>query len=474
MKPFSFCLCVVALMGGHAPWAQARAYTLDELVELAKVHNQGLAAGAQATAAIEARLSEARRSWQPSGELTSILAPSPNLTCNDPPQFVRDARPAGTSESEWRRQNCVGTNQSDFRLNVKDIGGILTRTTINLVQPIYTFGKISAGIDAARAGVAASRSREKALQGDLVFEIRRAYWGRKVAREVLDTLNDGLGYISDAEKTLTDNLKKGEGGSQEDRFRLLILHGEADARVLEAGRLSNLAGYGLRALIGAEAPADLEVDADELRASEVPVKELASYEDDARASRPELEALNRLVLAKQALAELERRKQLPDVVLIGSFTYAYSNSVDDPRNFFYSDPFNTRSVAVAAALRMPLDLGVKNARAALAQAEAEEIRHKRQEAQQGILFEVRRAHAEVVEARARSKILERTAKAGKGWITSVLQKQALGLAETRDFGDALGNFFQYRIRYLQSLFDVNVAVAALSRAVGTDITADKS
>ena len=85
----------------------------------------------------------------------------------------------------------------------------------------------------------------------------------------------------------------------------------------------------------------------------------------------------------------------------------------------------------------------------------------------GIALEVRKAHSEVTEAAARVEVVHKGEKAGKAWITAVSQNFAIGIAETRDFSDALTNFFAMRARYLQAVFDLNVAVATLERATGT-------
>ena len=54
---------------------------------------------------------------------------------------------------------------------------------------------------------------------------------------------------------------------------------------------------------------------------------------------------------------------------------------------------------------MPLDLGVKNARAAQLQAQAAETVLRRREALGGILFEVQRAYGELVEATQRLEVV---------------------------------------------------------------------
>jgi outer membrane protein TolC len=176
--------------------------------------------------------------------------------------------------------------------------------------------------------------------------------------------------------------------------------------------------------------------------------------------------LDHAVRAKRALADLERRREYPDLVLIANGTLAYAGGVDDPKNAFLNHYFNSSSVGIAAALRMQLDLGPRIARASRTRAEAEEIEFRRSDALGGILFEVRKAYGELTEAQARTEAVHKGERAGKAWISAVAQNFAVGLSEARDLSDALLAFFQMRARYLQSVFDLNVAASALARATG--------
>jgi outer membrane protein TolC len=117
---------------------------------------------------------------------------------------------------------------------------------------------------------------------------------------------------------------------------------------------------------------------------------------------------------------------------------------------------------------MQLDLGPKIARARRSAAEALEVEWRRSEAMGGILLEVRKAHAEVTEAAARVETMAKGEKAGKAWISAVAQNFAVGLAEARDLSDALVAFFGMRTRYLQAVFDLDVALSALTRATGSN------
>jgi outer membrane protein len=444
--------------------AQGKPYTLRELLDLAKKSNPGLAAGAQATAAVQAQVLEAKRSYYPTGELNSLLAQAPEIRCFD----------ANGQRSEQNCQNtgseAIGTGPSGFLTAIKP-AGVFTRTELKLIQPVYTFGKISAGVAAAEMGLKASQDRQTGLLADLELGIRKAFWGAKLAREILATLREGSGYLDQAQKKIEEELADGSGdASVTDRLRLRTMRAEIDARILEAKRGEDLALSGLRALIGPDAPAELEVDDAALDALPVSSRSLQQYEDAAIRSRPEVQALEHLVAAKRALADLEKRRLYPDLVLIGTAAYAYASSVDTPRNAFYNNPFHTMGAGIAAGFRMPLDLGVKSARATKLRAEAEESEQRRREALAGISFEVEKALTELNEAEERMKVVRKGEKAGKQWIAAIAQNLAVGLAEAKDFSDALLAFFQARVRCAQSVFDYNVAAAALTRATGIDVT----
>ena len=448
------CLFLVTIAQGAA---QAKKLTLQQLLDTAHNANPGLAAGAAATNAMEAQLSEAWRNWLPSGDLLSLLAPSPDIHCGDP-----------NNNDPSRLKNCLYTgNTSEASIRNVSWTQVFTRTEIKLIQPVYDFGKISAGVHAAEAGVGVSRDKQDGARADLDQNIRKGYYGMKLAREILSMLEEGSSYVDEGIKKVDKDLSAGTGtATVTDRLRLRTVRAELDARLLETMRLGDLARDSLRTLLGPDAPADLDVDDEDFEPAVVQRRPVTYYEDLARANRPEARLLDHAVKAKWALVDLERRREYPDLVLIGTATYAHAGAVDDPQNAFYNHYFNSFSGGVAAALRLQLDLGPKLARAARTRAEANEIEFRRSEALGGIVLDVRKAYGELGEATARTEAVHKGERAGKAWISAVAQNFAVGLAETRDLTDALLAFFPMRARYLQSVFDQNVAAAALTRATG--------
>jgi outer membrane protein TolC len=396
----------------------------------------------------------------PSGDLTSVFAPVPRIRC-----LSDTAPPAGTDSEQWRLQYCSGTDTYRIQLQFE---GVFTRTEVHLVQPLYTFGKLSHGISAAEAGISASHGREQAAAAEVMLNLQKAYWGWKLARESLDALNEGLGYVDQGKDAVDKGIKEGDTSPTE-RQRVAVLRVRVQQRILEAQKLVGIARGGLVALLGPHAPSDIEPDAEPLEPLNVTIRPLAEYQEQARRARPEVRALDDLAKAKQELAIVEWRKQLPDLVLMEQAAYAHAGSIDYPRNAFYSNPFNGLSAGVAAALRMPLDLFTKNARAVRLRAEAEEALFRRDEAVGGVSFEVAKAYAEMVEASKRIVLNRQGERASRSWVTGITMGLAIGTREMRDFADALVQYFELRYAALQAVYDFDVAVVTLGRSVGGNV-----
>jgi outer membrane protein TolC len=448
--------------------AVAKKYTLNELLEMARSQNPGLRAGDAATHAMQAQVLEAKRNWYPQGDLTSFVAPVPRVECEGAMQVLMP-----NTDQNAREQNCITTNASPSHgaLNyLTNFAGAYSRTDLKLVQPIWDFGKIAAGVSAAEAGVTVTNGRQDGARADVELNVRKAYWGLKLARELRSMLEEGQGYLDSAQKKIEKQLADGSGNATvSDRLRLRTVRTEIEVRLLEAKRLEEVARSGLRALLNLDSAEDLDVDDDDFEALAVPAHPLAYYEEQARLSRPEVRTLDYAVKAKRALANLEHRKLYPDLVLIGQLSFAYAPTIDSPQNAFANNPFNGYGGGIAAAVRMPLDFGPKLARGDRTRAEAEEIEARRQEALGGVGFEVSKAFLELSEAETRLDEVRKGEKAGKAWVAAVSQNFALGLADSRDFSDALLQSFKMRTFALQAVYDLNVSTATLSRATGTAV-----
>jgi outer membrane protein TolC len=445
--------------------------TLPQLIAKVREVYPGIQAGRYSLDVAQAQLLEARMAFVPQGTIEGLAAPAPRIDCGLPGDLAQ-ALGVGPDDPRlkdptWRAQHCL-TTPSMPTPRLVGISGIFLRGEINLAWPVYTFGKLSAALDAAHAAVSAGEGRVAQARAQVELELRRAYYGLKLARELKATVDEGRGHLESALKQTQRELEEGKGSTTvTDLRRLQVLVAEVDARRLEILRGEALALAGLRALVPVGVPRDFDVDEEALDRPET-ARDTPETWDSARRRRPELRLLDAAVAVRRASLDLVSASFYPDLLLVGRLSYAYTSSADTPQNSFYSNPLNGMGFGGGLAFRLTWDYGLKIARLRRARAELGETLALREQALGGIRLEIEKARLDLEEAQTRVDTLRRGEKAAQAWLNTVAQNFALGLAETRDFSDSLMAFFQMRLRWLQSLYDAQIAHASLLRAVGRE------
>lgn len=432
-------LCLVWLVADTAR-AEPRRLSLEEVIRAARQNPLARAALAQQAAA-EARAAEAHGARFPQIKLTSFIAPSPKIDCDDPA--------------------CTTTSPTEIRPHIQ---GVFGGGRLEVLQPLYTFGKLDAAADAGENAARALGFLARGVQSDLAVEATRAYYGVALARELGRMLQDGAEQIAKGRKTLVERLERGSPDvTVQDRLRLDAFATEIGLRASEAREKEATALAGLRALSG-------QPDADVAEASLVPLErtlgELDAHIERARGQSPELQAAAHGVTALTRRSDLERANWLPDFGIFGAVTLTRAQGVDDPPSAFADDPFNATTAEVAAVLRWTIEPAMQAARVQRAEAERERGQAQLEAARAGVEFAVRDAHNRAREARARLELAQSGERSARGWVTSVLQADAIGTASARDLADAYLAYFTLHGRSLQSIFDWNVAVTTLERATG--------
>ena len=101
-----------------------------------------------------------------------------------------------------------------------------------------------------------------------------------------------------------------------------------------------------------------------------------------------------------------------------------------------------------------------------ARAEAHKAHAQSDLAALGARYDAATAMSEATAAKAKVEATVEGEKAARTWLASVLQNEAVGTAEAKDFADAYIAWFQMKAHWAQSVFQWNVAVVRLGRATG--------
>ena len=187
--------------------------------------------------------------------MKGIVAPAPSVEC-----YWFDGQGNQVKDPD----RCLQTTA--LTINSFNIAGILLRIELEVGMPIFTFGKLSAAKRAASAGVDIKRAQLKVAENQLEHDVTRAYWGLKLAREIMYTIQDGNQYLEDAitkiEKDLDDDV--GEF-TITDLLRLKTSRSEVDVRRSETQKLEDLTKAALSIFIG-KASDSFDVDAEAIEA----------------------------------------------------------------------------------------------------------------------------------------------------------------------------------------------------------------
>jgi len=117
-------------------------------------------------------------------------------------------------------------------------------------------------------------------------------------------------------------------------------------------------------------------------------------------------------------------------------------------------------------LRYNLDVAERLANHSKASSDARMAVQRSKQALGGIYIEIENAWLDERAARRRSDLLGHSEKVARGWYNAVDENLQVGVAESRDLVDAARNYFELRMRHLQSIMDVNMATATLKQAAG--------
>ncbi len=349
------------------------------------------------------------------------------------------------------------------------VNNVFARQDLRLVQPLYTFGKLSNLREAASQGIQVERARVDEKQGDVVLRVKEAYYGLLLARELRALLAEIQEQLDKALSKVERQLAAGSPGSDEvDFYKLRTFGGELRKNLSEVERGRDLALSGLRTLLNLPPDQAIEPAAKTLEAEQhVPGPE-AEQVAEALRLRPEMAQVEAGLRATQALVEVERSNYYPQFFFAVEAAFARAGNRDYQTNPFVNDPTNTGYAVPLLGLKLDLDFGITAGKVRAAMAEHRKIQETRTVAERGIPFQVRKALLELAEARQSVASTEEAYTNAKRWLVAAAANFDLGVGEAKDVADALVAFARMRADNYRAIYNVNLALANLDHATGRD------
>lgn len=422
-------------------------YNLDDLSGLAAAGNQGLRANVAAEAAAKATLASAKARRLPT--LGTKLAGTYIANASDPmlmPKGSMSTFPFVLPENDIIFYEGSGNALYDFKLT-----GDL---------PLYSWGKISLGIELAKIGLGAAALQADKAVHDLAIRLR-ASW-------------DALASIVKAGEVLEFQTRIGArlvGLAAESTTAGFMTPADlASARMklkeIEIAR-TKLAAQRDRLLSGLASMAGLDTLVMEQLAMEDPVAGAPRWSRDevwslARNGNYDLALLSTLLASKQGLEKLARKEAigLPDIGL--HLELSYGGPVFPFIEDEWKDKDDYQLTVTLGASGSIFGNGVKVAEAAKAKAELAEAEARQADAEQSIRAYIRETYLGIELGKAR---LEYAALKQDGWAADLAQMRATIQA-------GAGSEAEYLSKMIEALGGLAEAYGTLAEYRGALVSLD--
>lgn len=390
------------------------------------------------------KLDEAKSYRYPQIEVLSLFGPAPKGS-------IQDITPT------------VATDKA-FKFNELTWFG---STDATIIQPLYTFGKISGNMKAATHGIEVERSRKEQKANEIVLKVKEYYFGLMLARELKEVVLEVQETLDKARGKAHKMLDSGANGVEEiDIFKLDAFSGEVAKYLEEAKKGENLALAALKTRLGLPIPAQLEIGGERLTPDETLIPDFDTYVGKAQSRRPEFRQIAEGLKARSALVEAAMAHYYPDIFLGGLFSWAYADERDRIRNPYINDQFKHLNGGVALGARWKLDFGITGAKVAGERAQYNRLLNTKEFADANIPLQIQKLYLDLKEAENVTAATKSAYSNAKKWAVTAVANFDFGLGPAKEILEALQVYARMRAAYFQSIYNYQIAKANLDYATG--------
>jgi outer membrane protein len=405
----------------------ARAESLEEAWSIALAVDQRLRAAAETTDSAEETLASTKAARCP-----TMTNEAGYFTLSDKPAYKADLDELGTFPIPFVQQG--------FAVDA------------NLItQPLFTSGRISNGIAAAKAGVQAAQSDEARTVLDVKIGVADAYVNVLYSQQLVRVAEGNVTALEAHVKAVGELVKQAQR-ARSDLLAAQVQLADGRQQALQARNQLDIGRAAYNRYLGRCFTDPVQLD--EL---EPPVycEDLDALTAQALAQRPELAAL---LFQQQALcrqADAVRAETKPQVAALGGLLYVQDR-------YFERDAFALGGVAV----RWDLDCGATRHRANALVRRACAVAAQRADTETQIALQVRQAFLDAQTARQRVEVTKVAIEQAEDNLRQAVDRYKNGVGTNTEVLDAVTLRLRSSGNYYNALYNWVLAVMRLRRAVG--------
>jgi outer membrane protein len=434
MKRIFVMACVLCAIAVSVAFAQKRFLTIEESVTIGLENSKVLHASQMKSEYAEAKAREVSASLYPSLKL----------------------------QASYQRISPV----SEFKIPFPGIPTIFPYIADNYVarasfqQPIFTGWKLQGAADNASHQAEATRSDVDRDKGELVFNIKSAYWNLFRAREIKRLADENVAQVS-AHLEDSENLMKQGLVTSNDLLKVKVQLSNSTILQSDASNSVQLATIVFNSTVGLPLQSDIEITSS-LTPTTKEFGELEKLLATAFVQRPEILAMESRIKASDAAIVSAAGGWFPQIFLTG--------------NYYYSRP-NQRIIPLQDEFKDTWDVGVSiqfdlwNSLSTVHQTSQARSQHEQNKdflvtLKDGVTLEVTQNYLNYRQAKERIRLSEMSVQQANENYRMASEKFKAGLTTSSELLDAEVLLLQSKLQLTQALVDHELAETRLSKSVG--------
>jgi len=345
--------------------------------------------------------------------------------------------------------------------------GIFGSLDLTMMQPVYTFGKLSNRKEAASRGLRAKEFQLEEKNAQIALRVKKLYYALVLARAGVEAANEAGAFFEDARRKISRLLEISSPNARESDMYLIDAY-QADTirSKAEAEKGAKVAYFALKAMIGLPAGVAFDPADKTLTMKNEGLADLENYIQNAKDKRPEFKQLAEALAAQKSQVEAATSDRYPSFFVALQASLAGAPGRDTLRNPYIRDDFNHTDAGVVAGLKWNFDFGIGRAKVDKMMAAYDKLRYTTASAQMNISIQVSSIYEEHIEWQQAVISYQRAADASRKWVVSSIADFGMGVGTAEEMLKAIEKYGHNQGKYLEALFHYNLSLAELEYAVG--------
>ena len=341
-------------------------------------------------------------------------------------------------------------------------GGSITKnytTSLSVNQMLYDFGKTGNTLEATRLGSRSAEWDEQRITQDVVLNVKQAYFALLQAKKLVTVSQKTL---EQAESHLKQANAFFRAGSKPkfDVTRAEVEVNSARLGLINANNSVRIRTITLYNTMGIAPEKDIEID--DILSASANFPPFAEALAEALKNRPDILKIEVDILALRARVRAEKANYLPTLAANGTYNWADGTS---EMGLFKGDINNSWNVGVK--LMIPLfEGGLTWGKVNEAQANLHTLEAQWDMLRQTVVLEVSQAIADMESATARMSVMETSLKKARESLEIAQERYEAGVGPYIEVTDAQLTSVNAETDHVQTLYDYQLAVARLLKAIG--------